>query len=107
MVAFGALQALCFGDVPRDFRGADDRAVRIADGRDAERDVDPRSVFSEPDSLEMIDAQALREPRHDLRFLEPELGRNEREHRTADDLAGFVAEDSCCAGVPAPDGAVE
>ena len=48
--------ALVRGDVAGDVRGADDAEDRIADGRDRERDVDPRAVLANALGLVRLDA---------------------------------------------------
>src|SRR6202011_5693943 len=52
------VEALPRGDVAGDLRRADDRAVRVADGRHRQRHIDERAVLAPADRLEMIDAFA-------------------------------------------------
>ena len=101
------LGALALGDVPGDLRRPDDRAVGIADRRDAERDVDDPPVLREPLGLEVADALAppdtLQDPDHVLGMVRRHQGGD----GLADDLGGGVAQDPLGGLIPARDDPVE
>ena len=60
--------------------------------RDRQRDIDPSTVFGNPNGLEMLDPFAAAEPLQDRMFLVMPLGRDDQGDRLAHGLAGRVAE---------------
>ena len=100
-------ELLIFGNVAGDFRGADDVAGSVVDGRDRDRDVDAAAVFADADGFEMIDAFAPADFRQNGGFFVESLGRQQNQNRLADDFVGGVAEDALGGRVPTEDDAVE
>ena len=56
------------GDVARNLRGADDRAVFVPYRRNGQRNVDDAAVLAAPDSLKVLDALAAPDTLQDSRF---------------------------------------
>src|SRR5439155_23865292 len=96
-----ALHALGLGrrllrlrDIARHLRRADDAPVGVADGRNAERDVEPPAVLRAPHGLEMRYRVAAPDPGDHVVFLGEALLRNDQADVPADRLGGVLSEDS-------------
>ena len=89
----GRLRLLLSGNVAGNFRGSNDFAELIADGRHGQRNVDPTTVLMQPDSLQMVDLLAGLQEIQNCVFFGLTLDRNEDRNRLANDLLGRVTED--------------
>jgi hypothetical protein len=95
------------GDVPRDFRGADDFSGAGAHRGDGQRNINQAAVLASSHRFVVIDALTAHDPGDDIGFfILPVRGKDERD-RTADRLLGGVAKQPFRAGVPGLDHAVE
>jgi len=100
-------QAHTFGDVTRHFRGADQIAGLVADGRHGQRDVEPATVLALPHGFVMFDGSARADILDDRVFLAEQLLGNDHPDVAPDRLRRRVAEDALGRPVPRQDGAVE
>ena len=101
------LQTLSRGDIAGDFRGADDAAVGILNGRDRQRDVDATAIFVHADGFEVVDPFAAFEPRDDITFFVETLRRNDQADVSAHGFGRRVAKGMFRARIPALDDAIE
>ena len=83
--------------------GALNYALRIPYGRDRQGDNNPAPILTDPRRFEVIDPLAPPKSIEDLRFLGPQIGRNENFYGPSDNLVGAIAKDSLSAGVPGCD----
>ncbi len=97
------LGALALGYIARNLRSTDDLSVNVVDRRDRGRDLDPASVFRDPDGLEVIDPFAPCQPSQNLPLLVSPLRRNEHLHRLTDCLQCRESKQLLRAGIPAGD----
>ena len=111
---FGLEQRLAFGlcggalgDVASDFRGADDAALRVANRRDSERDVDFLAVLAATDGFEMIDASARANFSDDFRHFIFASAGGQHGNWFADRFVGLVAKYPFGATVPTGNDAIE
>ena len=85
----------------------DDRPGLVADGRDADRDVEARAVLAHAHRLVVVDAFAAAQPRHDGRQFVRAVRRDDQRDRLADRLGRRVAIEALGGPVPAGDRALE
>src|SRR5581483_7023996 len=83
---------LTLRNIPRDFRGANDIARRVAYRRHGERNVDQASILALADGFVVIHLLAAADAREDAGFFVETIWRNENGHRLADHLRGGIAE---------------
>ena len=89
----GFVDPFALRDFAGDLRDADDLAVRIADGRDRQRDVNPPAVLGASYRFKMLDPLAATDPLQDRRFFVLPIEWQQHGDRATDDLLGLVAED--------------
>src|SRR5574340_1236393 len=82
-----------FGRVARDLGSPDDRAARVADRGEGERNVDETAVLALPHRLEALDPLALSDALQDFRLLGQPVGRNDNRDVFADRLLGRKPEE--------------
>ena len=99
--------AFALADVAGDLGGADDRALRILDGRDGQRNIDQAAIFALAHGLVVLDALARADALDDGVFFALQIGWDQGLDRFADHLFGQIAENPLRALVPAGDDAVE
>src|SRR6185503_13559576 len=100
------IPTLLLTDVARNLRSTHDPAACVLDRRDRDRNIEERSVLVLTDGFKMLDPVAAADAPEYRVFLVMALFRDEREHRTADDLLGGIAEHALCGIVPALDDAI-
>src|SRR5205807_80213 len=86
------VEALALGDVARDLRGADDAALRIANRRDRERDVDQPAILRAAHGLEVVHRLAAAHLGEHHVFLGAALFGNDECDVSANRFLGAVAE---------------
>src|SRR5690606_1480646 len=102
------LRALLLGDIAIDGGGADDLAFRVANWRNADRDVDRSTVLRAPARLVMVEGLAAGDPLEIREELIAAIGRNDRvAERAADRFARGESEELLGALVPVRHDAVE
>jgi len=101
------LDLLPAADVARDFRSADNRAVRRFDRRNRKRYVEQHSVLVLSDRLVMFDALAVSDFFEDDGFFVLTVGRDQNRDRFADYFISRITEYPLRAFVPAGHDAVE
>ena len=101
------LDALVRPDVARDRRGADDRALAVADGRLGGCDRDDTSALLDADAFVARDRLSRSDPlKHRRRLILAILG-DEGGERRPDHLLGRIAVEPLCGLIPARDDAFE
>src|SRR5690606_11476838 len=90
-----------------DLRGADDAAGAVPDRRDAQRDIDQRSILAPTQGLVMVNALATSEALQDFRLLIGVFTGDQHGHRMSDDLVRGIAVHAFGGGVPRGDQPVE
>src|SRR5208282_4321788 len=89
-----ALHPLARADIARYFRSSDDFSCGVSDGRNCQRYLELRAVFSHAHGVEMLDALALAESRQDSCFLVSAIEGNDHRDRLSYGLLGCVSEKS-------------
>ena len=103
----GQLQRPALRNVARNFRGANDPAPSVLDGRNGHRNLKSFSVLAHPHGFVMIHAFAPRNPRQDVLFLRQPLRRKEHQHRLTNGFPGWITEQFFRAPVPTHDHAIQ
>jgi hypothetical protein len=94
-------------DVARDVGGADRAPRRVADGRDADRDLDARAVLVQAHGLQVAHLLAAAQGGLDLRELRVQVFGDDGRDVLAQDLLGLVAVEPLGRRVEARDDAFE
>ena len=95
------------GDIAKDLCGANDLARVVANGRDAEGDVEAPAILAETNGFEVIDALAGANPGEDDGLVGLQLVRDDSEDGGADHLLTGVSENPGSGGIPTGDPAGE
>ena len=101
------LGLLALGNLPSDFRCADDFPSRVLDRRDREGDLHESAVLALPHGIVMLDALTTANTLENFGFLVAVIRRNDRSDRPADHLRRGVAKKLLRSGVPALHDAVQ
>src|SRR5579859_4531549 len=101
------MRALLLRDVASNLGRADDAAVSVLDRRDAEGDVDERSVLSTADGFEVLQTLTPGDLGEDLLFLGEPFHGNDEGDGPADGLRRGISEEVFGPTVPAGDDAIE
>src|SRR5580693_8760685 len=101
------LDALLLGDVPHDFRSADDTAVHVPNWRDPQRYRNQRAVLPAPDRFKQIHRFTMEELLDTSDLLIHAVLGNQRGHGPADDFVGTITKQLHGTSVPASNRPVE
>src|SRR6266849_11019652 len=77
---------LTFGDVARNFRSSDNRAIAVLDWRNRHRNVDPLAILLETDGFEMVNALTAPNSLQNVDFLFRAVRRHQHLHRFTERL---------------------
>src|ERR1700676_3329230 len=80
------------GDIPRNFRSADDSAQSVVEGRNGERYMDQFAGTCAPDGFEVIDSFSVADASEDALHLIGSAKRGKSRNRTADNFLGGIPE---------------
>src|SRR5215475_1832785 len=94
------LRALLLGDVPRNFRCADDLAVAIPDRRYSQRDINQTSILALPYRLVVVDAFTATYTSQNFLFFVMTILRDQHDHRPVDRFIRRITEKPLCAAIP-------